>query len=395
MSDEIDQSIQTDKSVFDKFIVKVQEFFISVGNSIRRISNQIGGFSLSFFRSPSLLFMIVVLPIILTLLFGAMFGGSIDPTYQLTILDKDQSHESVEFIYYLGNQTGLSITVLEDRDIVPTEWLKDNNKIILLVIPRNWGAYINNSFETDVTVYYDQSSSSAKTILKIIEEAVIELNFEILTVDNVLGVETENLYVSKLDYIDNLVPGVIMISVTTIALISNLSYDINEKHSGILKKFVTTHVFKFEWVVAKQFWQVILAFLASTLTVLFALIFDFQAASLQPVMLVLIFYGSLTFSGIAMILVRLINNPDGVMLASVLFTIPQIFLSGALIPIDTFPMFLQYIARIFPLYYLTEAMRGSMTGYLPQTFWVNFGIATTLAISFFVMGIIVTKWKQE
>ena len=395
MSDELNQTEEIKRSSAVVFIDKMKEFFKPLNNSLRRISNQIGGLSLGFFRSPGLIFLTIVLPIILTLLFGAIFGRTVNPNYQLDILDKDDSNESVQFIHYLGNNTGLTISVVEDSNIVPNEWLKENNRIILLVIPINWGAYINNSFQTDLTIYYDHSSSSAKTIVKIIEEAVIELNFELLEVDNVLGVKTENLYFNELTFIDSLVPGVIMISVSTIALITSLSYDLNEKRSGILRKFVTTPVFKFEWILAKQFWQVILALLASTLTVLFALIFNFQAINLHPVMLVFIIYGSLTFSGIAMILVRLINNPEGVMLASVLFTVPQILLSGALISIETFPLFLQYIARIFPIYYLTEGMRALMLGPTQGVFWVNFAISTIMAISFFVMGIIVTNWKQE
>lgn len=395
LSEDITQSDEIAPTPITLFIRKLETIFRPVGSSIRRIANQIGGLSLGFFRSPGLIFLIIVLPIILTLLFGALFGRTIDTNYQLDILDEDQSEESIQFTNYLGNDTGLMITVFDDANVNPVDWLKENTKIILLVIPPNWGADINNSIQTDLTVYYDHSSSSAKTILKIIEGAVIELNFEILAIENTLGVETENLYVDNLEFIDSLVPGIIMISVSTIALITSLSYDINEKQSGILRKFVTTPVFKFEWVFAKQFWQLILAFLASTLTILFALIFNFQVTNLHPAMLVLIFYGSLTFSGIAMILVRLITNPEGVMLASVLFTVPQILLSGALIPIDTFPLFLQYIARIFPIYYLTEGMRALMFSPSQGFFWINFSISTVMAIGFFTMGIIVTKWKQD
>ncbi len=395
MSEDIVQSDEIDPKPIELFIRKIRAALKPVVSSFRRISNQIGGLSLGFFRSPGLIFLTIVLPIILTLLFGALFGSTIDTNYQLDVFDKDQSEASIQFTNYLENNTGLTIEVLDETRINPIEWLKENTKTILLVIPMNWGVYLNNSVSTDLTVYYDHSSSSAKTILKIIEEAVIDLNFEILAIDNTLGIEIEDLYVNNLKFIDSLVPGIIMISVSTIALITSLSYDINEKQSGILRKFVTTPVFKFEWVLAKQFWQIILAFLASTLTVLIALIFDFQITKLHPVMLVIILYGSLTFSGIAMILVRLISNPEGVMFASVLFTIPQILLSGALMPIDTFPLFLQYVARVFPIYYLTEGMRALMLGPSQGVFWINFSISTVMAIGFFVMGIVITKWKQE
>jgi ABC-type multidrug transport system permease subunit len=112
-------------------------------------------------------------------------------------------------------------------------------------------------------------------------------------------------------------------------------------------------------------------------------------------MLVFIIFGSLTFSGIAMILVRLIRNPEGVMATSVLFIIPNIILSGVLIPFDRLPIILQYLARASPLYYLTEGMRLLMLDYTKEQFWLVFFIAGTIAIGVFTMGILLTKWREE
>jgi len=380
------------KSRFGK---KIKSFFLGIGSSIRRIANQVGGISLGYVRSPSSLFWTIVFPVILILLFGAIFGRSIDTTYELYVLDLDSSDESLEFSSYLDNGTSLAIRVLNDTTIIPSDWLRENNKIILLVIPINWGFQINHTDQVYLQVYYDRSSSAAQSILQIIEEAVAAKNFELLEVEEPFGLEIENFYIGDLAFIDAFVPGVIMISVTTIAMIIGLSYDIEEKRSGILRKFATTPTFRFEWIFAKQVWQLFIALFASTLTILFALIYDFQATSLHPLMLVFIIFGSLTFSGVAMVLVRIIRNPEGVMAASMLFIIPNILLSGALIPFDTFPVFLQYIARASPLFYLTEGMRLLMLNQLQSQFWLVFFIAGTLAVGLFAIGILVSKWRDE
>ena len=378
-----------------RFVRKIKNFFIGIGKSTRRIANQVGGISLGYVRSPSALFWTVIFPITLILLFGAIFGRSLDTTYELYVFDEDNSDESAEFSSFLDNTTSLAVEVINDTEIVPIDWLVENNKIILLVIPINWGFQINHTDNVILTVYYDPSSSAAQSILQIIEEAVAAKNFQLLAVEEDFGLEIENFYVRDLSYLDAFVPGVIMISVTTIALIIGLSYDIEERRSGIKSKFVTTPVFRFEWIFAKQIWQIFIALLVSTLTVLFALIFDFQATSLHPLMLVFIIFGSLTFSGIAMILVRMIRNPEGVMVASVLFIIPNILLSGALIPFDTLPLVLQYVARASPLYYLTEGMRLLMLDFTKEQFWLVFFIAGIIAVGLFTLGILVTKWREE
>ncbi len=366
-----------------------------IRSSLRRITNQVKGISLRHFRSPSSIFWSVVYPIILILLFGSMFGRSIDTSYNLDVLDWDDSKESNDFIQYLGNLTSLTINIIEEQVIIPENWLKENNKDILLVIPFNWGNRLSLNLTSNLTVYSDPSSSTAKAILVIIEEAVTELNFDLLNLETRFGFLVESYYIEELSFIDSFVPGIIMISVTTIALFTGLSYDLEEKHSGILLKLATTPTMKFEWILSKQIWQVILTLIASTLTILFALIFDFTATSLHPMMIVFVIYGTMTFTGIAMILVRIITNPDGVILASVLLTIPQIFLSGALFPLDTLPQFLQYIGRIFPLFYLTEGIRALMLDYTKTQFWLYFSISTILAFGLFILGILVTNWKKE
>lgn len=394
MSDESNSSISM-KTLFKKSAEKIKTVTFSIGKSIRRIFNQIGAISLGFIRSPALLFWTILLPIILVLLFGAMFGNTVSTFYQLPLLDLDESDESIEFQQFLITNSTLSLEIVPQQIEEPIEWLKENNKIILLIIPESWGGKVNNSIDAELEVYYDPSSTSATVILEILEEAVIEYNFDILAIEQTIGYEIDYFYIQDFTFIDSFIPGVIMIIISIIALITNLSLDIEEKESGMLKKFETAPIKKFEWVFAKQIWQIFIVIIASTIAILFALIFDFHFLSLNPLMLLFIIFGTLTFSGLAMVLIRFIKNPEGVMLVSVLILIPQIFLSGALIPIGDLPQFLQIIARAFPLFYLTESMKLLMLDTIQQQFWLYFFISLVFAIAFFSIGIIVTKWRDE
>jgi ABC-2 type transport system permease protein len=368
-------------------------FFIA--SSFRRISNQVGGISLKYFRSPTSIFWSIVYPVILILLFGAMFGRTIDTNYTLDVYDLDKSAESEIFIATLSDLPGLTINEIEEEIDLVDDWLSEKNKVILLEIPETYGLRVSLNITSSLTVYYDPSSATAKIILEIIEEAVSMENIYHLEIDVKYDLLLENLYTNELSFIDSLVPGIVMITISTIALFTSLSYDLEEKRSGILQKLATTPTNKFEWIVSKQIWQVFIAILAGLLTVLFALIYSFNVASLHPLMLVYIIFGTMTFSGIAMILVRIITNPDGVIIASVLITIPQILLSGALVSLDSFPELLQFISRIFPLYYLTEGMRFLMLEATSTLWWRFFLISAAMAIGFFTLGIFATNWKKD
>ncbi len=390
-SNEVPQQNTRDNEGRNRF----KKTLLNIGSSLRRISNQAGGISIKYFRSPSSIFWSIVYPVILILLFGAMFGRTIDTNYTLDVYDLDNSTESIALINDLDDLPGLTLNVIEEDVNQIDEWIREENIVILLEIPDTWGLRVSLNQTSNLTVYFDPSSATAKIILEIVEEVVSTQNINLLTIDVKYDLLLENLYTNELSFIDSLVPGIIMITISTIALFTSLSYDLEEKRSGILQKLATTPANKFEWIISKQIWQIFLAILAGLLTVLFALIFNFNAGSLHPLMLVYIVFGTMTFSGIAMILVRVITNPDGVIIASVLITIPQILLSGALVPLDSFPELLQFISRIFPLYYLTEGMRFLMLEAATTMWWRFFLISASMAIGFFVIGIFATNWKKD
>ena len=374
---------------------RFKKIMLNIGSSLRRISNQVGGISLKYFRSPSSIFWSIVYPVILILLFGAMFGRTIDTNYNLDVYDLDSSAESIALINDLDNLPGLTLNVIEEEVDQIDDWIREGNIVILLEIPQTWGLRVSLNMTSILTVYMDPSSATAKIILEIVEEVVSTQNINLLDIDVKYDVLLENLYTNELSFIDSLVPGIIMITISTIALFTSLSYDLEEKQSGILQKLATTPANKFEWIISKQIWQIFIAVLAGLLTILFALIYSFNASSLHPLMIVYIIFGTMTFSGIAMILVRIITNPDGVIIASVLITIPQILLSGALVPLDAFPEFLQLISRLFPLYYLTEGMRYLMIESASALWWRFFLISASIAIGFFIIGIFATNWKKD
>lgn len=391
--DKIDEKLRKEpKKAQQKRAKFFREFYLS----LRRISNYVGGISLGHFRSRSSIFWSVIYPFILIIIFGAIFGRSITPSYYtLDVFDWNDSPESREFISYLNNLTDLEVNVIEESVVLPSRWLNENNKPILLVIPSLWDLQIQLEVPSNITVHYDPSSTSAQNILEIIEEAVIDFNLEISPVEIKFGLIIENYSVNELKFIDSFLPGIIIVSISTLSLFTGLSYDLNEKRSGILYRLTTTPTKRFEWIISKQIWQILLAIIASSLCILFALIYNFSATSLKPMMILFVVFGTMTFSGLAMIIIRLVSNTEAVMLVSVLISIPQILMSGALLPLDTFPSFLKYVARIFPMFYLTEGMRFLMLDYTRVQFWQYFSISGALAITIFLIGVLLTKWRKD
>ncbi|MCK5159217.1 MAG: hypothetical protein KAR08_08670, partial [Candidatus Heimdallarchaeota archaeon] len=111
---------------------RFKKTMLNIGSSLRRISNQTGGISIKYFRSPSSIFWSIVYPVILILLFGAMFGRTIDTYYSLDVYDLDKSTESEKLITALSDLPGLTINEIEEEIDLVDDWLNEKNKVILL-----------------------------------------------------------------------------------------------------------------------------------------------------------------------------------------------------------------------------------------------------------------------
>jgi ABC-2 type transport system permease protein len=100
------------------------------------------------------------------------------------------------------------------------------------------------------------------------------------------------------------------------------------------------------------------------------------------------------FAGLALIISRFIKRPEAAMAATFSFVFPQMFLSGAIMPLDIMPDFMQTIAQIFPLYYIGQAFNASMLESTFNQMWLPFGITVAMGVAFFLIGSIITIWRK-
>ena len=76
-------------------------------------------------------------------------------------------------------------------------------------------------------------------------------------------------------------------------------------------------------------------------------------------------------------------------------TFPMMFLAGTFFSLDMMPEFMQSIARILPLYYVNEGLRNAMIYTNIDKTIFNTAIVLIFAAIFFLVGVFVTKWKED
>ncbi len=389
--------------------------------SIRRIYGLTVSTALRWVRSGPAVFFTFIYPVIMILLFGYILGATDDTLYTLNYLNEDvyQVGDNIypfnpanQILQNLGlnNDTlaeSLNLKLvqvsIETSSITYNDWMKDNDIPYLLVIPFGWSAAVNESKvnatapQALIEYYYDPSFTSSGIVQSIIDNVLQEMNlaeFSIPTMMDIVVSTTPNR--EGLDYIDFYVPGMIMVTISTSSMMGMVSMVTEDRQSGKIDKFAVSPLKKWEWALSHGLWHTLTSFAISILTALTGWIaFGFQLSTIHPLMIFALIFGSMTFTGLALVISRFVKRPEAAMAATMTFVFPQMFLSGAIFPAEIMPEFMQTIAKIFPLYYVSEAMRNMM---LESTFhlaWVPLGITIGMGIVFFIVGTIITDWRKE
>ena len=139
---------------------------------------------------------------------------------------------------------------------------------------------------------------------------------------------------------------------------------------GLLQKILVTPTPRIALVCGKMLSAGIRGLCQAVIVFLFALILqvslNLNLWSLIGVFVVTLL-GAGFFTGLSMIIASVVKTRERFMGIGQVITLPLFFASNAIYPIEIMPSWLQIVARINPLSYLVEALRGLVvTGDLSQ-----------------------------
>jgi ABC-2 type transport system permease protein len=187
----------------------------------------------------------------------------------------------------------------------------------------------------------------------------------------------------NLSYLSFMTPGILAQSVLFIAIFYGIAV-IWERDLGILHKFLVSPTPRQALVLGKALSagvralsQVVIVF---ALAVLIGVGINWNPINLSLVVVVAILASAL-FSTFSLIVASLVKTRERFMGVGQVLTMPLFFASNAIYPLSMMPGWLQAVARVNPLTYAVDAMRGLMVVGGVSTY----GVGWDLLVLFVVM----------
>jgi ABC-2 type transport system permease protein len=356
----------------------------------------------TWYRSRGTMFWSLVFPIMLMALFGAIFGSMFDREFTLHVQDQDQTEYTKQLI------EGLSFA-LEVKTVPPEvdirEYIAEKGLGSALHIPGGFTDGVQASMAggantTHLDLYLDPSQGTVNEALRsIIESTTGGINMGIiqstfpgahLTIDIV----ERDITAEEFTFLDFFLPGVIGLSILSSSIYGTIFRNTKYKEDGILRKLVTTPMRQSEWLFAMMLFMTFTSLISTSIIIVVGVLAFGVSISLNPLFLVIIVSAAFAFAGIGMIVSRFVHEEETADTAGGAIQFPMMFLSGTFFPLESLPPFLGTIARFLPLYYVKQGLRDSMIyGDVPGAI-LNTGIVLVIAAVFFVLGVVLTKWKE-
>jgi ABC-2 type transport system permease protein len=387
--------------------IESKEYFKSSRFSFKRVFSIMRRVLRQISRDRRTFGMIIVMPIIIMLIFGFSLGGDIK-NIPIIVDNEDSGYTATIF-------PGVNVTFTFGENIT-TALQKDDS------VHYNVGRFFDNKKNVDNGIYYAAiyiPSNFSETIYN--KTQGLQVNITILlyidatkpTIKATILVALQNAMQSAIgskgvtvsqEYafggvefsgLDTSIPSVMAFVITFLVLLISLLTIKRESLGGTEERLFATPLRASERLVGYTLSLTTLAIIMVSAVLIISIVFlgAFIQGDIFLLIAMFILY-SILHVLMAVFLSNFAKNELQAVQMAPLIALPSMALSGMLVPVNSFPVFVQVIAKFIPLYYGNRIFEGIMLkGWDIIQLWPDILIIVLMCLIFFVLAMITVKDK--
>ncbi len=351
----------------------------------------------SYMRSRSAIFFQIAFPIILILLFGAIFSGSSYSPSTLIIQNESPSVASWSVVSVI-NETGLFKVHILGADQNLTSYINSNSVQAALLIPANFTRNLLNNTQGLLILKGHTNPTVASADYQTLEGIITQINFRAANTTQRVALSSEVAIGNTGKTINYYVPG--LIGFTVLSTMFNMVYTVpNYRREKLFRQLSFSGLTKSEWITASMLFSFLMLVLSDVILVAIG-IYVFGATLVLNIETILtsaliVFGGLFFFTSVGILAGLVSDNEETVSVVGNLVMFPMMFLSGVFFPLTFAPGYLVTISKFLPLTYFINSLisvldYGNITSIALQIVWLLLGSAIL-----FVIAVKLFSWKQK
>jgi len=359
-----------------------------------RVAVVFKGLAKQFFRSPGSVFWTIAFPVMLILIFGAIFAGTGVSSYDLYVQDQDDSPISHMYI------DGLEATGVLNVHMVPAgddadSFIERNSVVNMLIIPDGFGNALASRQPVELTLRQDSTSGSSMAVLTAVNAVTQQANINASGGQDFITVQRGSIISEDFSYIDFFLPGTIGLMVMMIAVQSIVGYQTRFRNNGIFRKLATTPMNNAEWLAGMMLWMLVMVGISVVAIMVTGMLAYNVQMSIDLMSIAMIIVATGLFTAIGMIISQFVKDEEVAGTAAGAITFPMMFLSGSFFPLESMPEYLQSVAQVLPLTYVNNGLRDAMVYGNDAGAMSNLLIVAAMTVVAIVITVAISGWKKE
>jgi ABC-2 type transport system permease protein len=351
-------------------------------------------FGRGYLRNAAGLFFGLIFPVILILIFGAIFSSSSSGTITVYVQNQDDDQISTSFVDTL-NHTGTLNLVLVSSSENFSQYLSAHSASDGMIIPAGFSANYTAGKPINVTVYGNPSQSSSAIVSGTVTGVVNWFNLRYYNGSQIIGITQTTAQAQVTEYIDFLVPGLIGFSILVNPMFSLVNISSEYKRMKLFKQLSLTPLTKIEWLASKVLFYILLS-AASFLLMVGVGVTIFGAHIVLSLWLIpFLILGPMLFASLGMLVGTISKNTETASVVGNIITFPMMFLAGTFFPISLMPTYLQYFSHFLPLFYIIDGLNGVMIYSNYAQAAIDLVVVAVITIVFFVAAARLFKWRED
>ena len=330
-------------------------------------------------RSPFFLYALV-LPVVLTVLFQFAFGSLFEPKPRLGIVDAGSS----EITAAMEAAEGIELTLLDDAAELKRQ-VEANDLDAGLVLPAGFDSAVRDGSRPPLEFYIGGESYASNRIILMVTalDTIREIEGSAAPVD----VEVVNFGEEGLPLTLRLVPIIVFYALVLAGVAVPGSSLVEEKEKGTLMAILVTPVKVSEALAAKWLLGLILTFVMAMVTLALN-----GALGTRPFDVMLVVFVASLLTAMLGLLVGVISK-DSTMMFGIIKGAGVILFAPVLWYL--FPSWPQWIAKLFPLYWIIEPIwQVSVMGESLTAVWLELAIALGIVAAMLPLIVLLARRMQ-